>query len=455
MTLPKDFLQKIESTIRCHRLLNEGEKVLVALSGGADSVALLLSLKALGYETVAAHCNFHLRGAESDRDETFVSDLCRENAIELHIRHFDTTEVARREGISIEMAARNLRYDFFAELRETLGAARIAVAHHRDDNIETMLLNLVRGTGLHGLTGMAWRNADIVRPMLHITRKDIKNALHQAHQPFVIDSSNTDTHFKRNKIRHELLPLLRTLNPSADDALAAAIERLNESERLCQYAAEALRADMLRQHPDGKAEIDIKALTASPAPGVLLHEWLTPYGFKPSVIADIIKGIDGEPGATYESADYIAVRDRGALQIARRPVAFSIELPESGTAELPDGSRLHLERLPREALSEIPRDPSISCLDLATLCGNLSIRTLQPGDRFVPLGMSGSKLVSDFLTDRKRSRIEKLSALALCDTKNIVALIGERPSDLHAITSATRHVLIVRHEPPCAPNSNS
>ena len=194
------FNQRIQKFIDTRKLLSPHDKILVALSGGADSVALLRVLHALDYSCECLHCNFHLRGEESDADEAFVRQLCEERGVTLYVEHFDTEAYAKQHRISIEMAARELRYDFFERLRQQLGAASIAVAHHRDDNVETLLLNLVRGSGLKGLCAMQPQNGFIVRPMLNIPRTEIESFLKEAHQPFRTDSTNTDTAFKRNKI---------------------------------------------------------------------------------------------------------------------------------------------------------------------------------------------------------------------------------------------------------------
>ena len=216
-----DFSRRVARDIAAHSLLAPGSCVVVGLSGGADSVALFLVLLRLGYHVEAAHCNFHLRGAESDRDAAFVTDLCARYGVPLHRADFETARSARLAGVSIEMQARDERYAFFESVRRQTGAVAIAVAHHRDDNVETLLLNLVRGAGLRGLHGMAWRNGHVVRPMLGVTRSDVENFLRAEGETFVTDSTNTDTAIRRNLIRHEVLPLLRRLNPSVDATLDA------------------------------------------------------------------------------------------------------------------------------------------------------------------------------------------------------------------------------------------
>ena len=431
------FLKHLQSSLPQTPL---GHLSIVALSGGADSVALLLGLLHLGQPLVAAHCNFHLRGEESDADEAFVRQLCEERGVKLYVEHFDTEAYAKQQRISIEMAARELRYDFFERLRQQLGADTIVVAHHRDDNVETLLLNLVRGSGLKGLCAMQPRNGCIVRPMLNIPRTEIEAFLKEAQQPFRTDSTNTDTAFKRNKIRHELLPLLRELNPSIDRTLAETITRLNEAQSLLR----SLRSDRIAA-PARPLRLPLASLQSSPVPQTLIFNFLSPYGFTPSQCRTIAQECSERVGAMYESGEYLCVRDREALILAPRPPRIThFELPiEEGTITLPNGATLRLHRCARAALTEIPKSPHIACLDLAQITFPLFVRTPREGDRFAPFGMKGTQLISDYLTNRKRNRWEKLASLLLCDAHGPLWLINERPDQRAMITSSTQEVLIV------------
>ena len=422
---------------------------IVALSGGADSVALLLGLLHLGQPLVAAHCNFHLRGEESDADEAFVRQLCEEKGVKLYVEHFDTEAYAKQQRISIEMAARELRYDYFEKLRQQLGATSIAVAHHRDDNVETLLLNLVRGSGLKGLCAMQPQNGFIVRPMLNISRTEIEVFLKEAQQPFRTDSTNTDTAYKRNKIRHELLPLLRELNPSIDRTLAETITRLNEAQSLLQSASSPSSPRPLRSDSIAALALPLRlplaSLQSSPAPQTLIFNFLSPYGFTPSQCRTIAQECSERVGAMYETAEYLCVRDRDALIVAPRPPRIThFELPiDEGELTLPNGATLRLHRCTRTALPEIPKSPNIACLDLAQITIPLFVRTPQEGDRFAPFGMKGTQLISDYLTNRKRNRLEKLASLLLCDAQGPLWLINERSDRRAMITSSTQEVLIV------------
>ena len=440
------FLKHLQSSLPQTPL---GSLSIVALSGGVDSVALLLGLLHLGQPLVAAHCNFHLRGEESDADEAFVRQLCEERGVTLYVAHFDTKDYAKQQRISIEMAARELRYDFFERLRQQLGADTIAVAHHRDDNVETLLLNLVRGSGLKGLCAMQPQNGFIVRPMLNIPRTEIESFLKEAHQPFRTDSTNTDTAFKRNKIRHELFPLLRELNPSIDRTLAETITRLNEVQSLLQSAPSPSSPRPLRSDSIAALALPLRlplaSLQSSPAPQTLIFNFLSPYGFTPSQCRTIAQECSERVGAMYESGEYLCVRDREALILAPRPPRIAhFELPiEEGELTLPNGATLRLHRCARAELTEIPKSPNIACLNLAQITFPLFVRTPQEGDRFAPFGMKGTQLISDYLTNRKRHRLEKLASLLLCDAQGPLWLINERPDQRATITPSTEEVLMV------------
>ena len=226
------MIKTVSDYIAAHKLLAPYGKYLVALSGGADSVALLLVLCRLGYSIEAVHCNFHLRGDESDRDEHFVTNLCLRLGVVLHKVHFDTREYAAVRKQSIELAARNLRYGYFEQLRSDIGADGICVAHHRDDLVETVLMNIVRGTGIHGMVGIRPRNGYILRPLLCIGRSDIEHFLAEQHQDYVTDSTNLEDDATRNVFRHHVVPLLQSINPAAVENIAGTARLMTDVETI-------------------------------------------------------------------------------------------------------------------------------------------------------------------------------------------------------------------------------
>ncbi|GAE22508.1 Multi antimicrobial extrusion protein [Bacteroides pyogenes JCM 10003] len=273
---------RVKQYIEKENLFSPESKILVALSGGADSVALLHLLHSAGYRCEAAHCNFHLRGAESDRDEQFVRRLCRKLGIPLHSIRFNTSGYAAEKHISIEMAARELRYEWFEKLRVKHGADTIAVAHHRDDSVETILLNLIRGTGISGLLGIRPRNGTIVRPLLCVSREEIIRYLQHIKQEYVTDSTNTEDEYTRNKIRLHLLPLMEEINPSVRKTLTETGNYLNEVYAIYRKGIADAKERVIT--PEG---IRIDALLKEPAPRSVLFEILHPLGFNSSQINNI------------------------------------------------------------------------------------------------------------------------------------------------------------------------
>lgn len=431
-------LQTVADTIRRHKLLSPGERILIALSGGADSVALFLILKELGYDCVLAHCNFLLRDDESYRDETFVRNLAETHGAPLHVAHWDTAAIAQERGISIEMAARDLRYHWFEVIAEKEKIHTLCTGHHAADNAETFFLNLCRGTGITGLTGIQplsrRHGLRIVRPLIRLTREEIEDFLKLRKQPFVVDSTNADTTYRRNLIRQELLPLLRRINPSFDEALARTMRHLDEAKLgLNQYTAESLGA-ICTILPDG-ISINAESLRYCNAPGVILHNVISYYGFPPSLADDLISHLGEEGGGLYEAGDYLLSRNRDLIEVRRRPHSFDEVLLKPGRNILPDGTHITMET--REG-KEIVRNKNIACIDSRSFLEPLKCRTTKRGDRFAPYGMRGSKLVSDYLCDRGYSRISRLGAKVILSGNDIVWVVGERPAGRYAISHATR-----------------
>lgn len=443
--MTKNIKDTVERYIRRHHLLSKDGLHLVALSGGADSVCLLLLLHEMGYRLEACHCNFHLRGEESNRDEAFCEDLCSRLGIPLHRIHFDTREYASLHKESIELAARNLRYRYFGQLRQDLGADTICVAHHRDDNAETILINLLRGTGMKGLRGILPANGPIVRPLLCIGRNDILEYLQAQRQPFVTDSSNLVDDVVRNKIRLHVMPMLREINPAAVDNIANAAAHLLEAEKtLDSYLTERIH----ERHENGKVLIPKADVLESASAEYALFHSLTPYGFGGSTIQEILAGIH-TPGKMWQSATHQLVIDRDTIVV--RPIARreenSLKMPDTGTYRWAGERKMRVAVYEREEGFQPSRSPQTATLDADKVTFPLLARHPKQGDRFRPFGMKGSKLVSDYLTDRKLNRFEKEEKVVVEDAHhNIVWLVGERTSELCKITKDTRRVLEISYE---------
>ena len=436
------MLSTVQAYIAQHQLLRPGAPVIVGLSGGADSVALLHILTRLGYPCVAAHCNFHLRNDESDADADFARQTAEALGLPFRRIDFDTADYARQNDVSTEMAARTLRYEWFETLRRELGAEAIAVAHHRDDNVETVLLNLIRGTGLSGLCGMRPRNGHIVRPLLSVDRHQIVRWLADRHLPFCTDSSNASDVYRRNFVRLRLLPLMEQLNPSVRDAILRMAGHLTAVEAIYRNAIDSHRAHLM----DADGRISIDALLRTPAPHAVLFELLTPYGFTPSQCADIARALSGESGRSFVAPGgrWHLLKDR--LHLILYPAdevsadTFTLTLGSELTAPI----RLSLEeRIVDEAFT-ISRSPHVATFDADRIALPLTLRRWRAGDNFVPFGMTGRKKLSDYFSDHKFSLLRKAAAWILCDASGrILWIVGHRTDNRFRITSKTRRALII------------
>ena len=437
----------------------ESPLLLVALSGGADSVCLLLALHEMGCRIHALHCNFELRGTESDGDEAFCRRLCRQHNIPLTVRHFRTRSYAQRHHLSVEMAARELRYQWFGKQQEELGAQALCVAHHRDDNIETLLLNLIRGTGIHGLTGMKAKTFVetrspmhpllVLRPLLDISRDDIEAWLQKRQQEWITDSTNLDADAaQRNKIRLQLLPLMEELNPRVRETLAATAARLAEAEALYDDAIAEERERV--EHLDGS--LSVSALKRATSSATVLHEILHPRGYTSEQVREIHDTMEGESGKLWESREgWRLLRDRGRLLMQKDDTdeagAFSPDgafLPLEGFYEPRHGVRMIIRRQAIDpATFVIPRDTSTACFDLEKLTLPLAIRTVREGDRFRPFGMEGTRLVSDLLTDLKLSLFDKERQFVICSDDRIAWVVGRRVAAGFEVDANTRHIMTI------------
>ena len=439
----EDCQRLVMRFIQANGLLDSDKGVLVALSGGSDSVALLRLLCSLGYRCEAAHCNFQLRGEESERDERFVRTLCEELQVELHTVRFETMRYAAEKHLSVEMAARELRYDWFAQLMEERGMQAVAVAHHRDDSLETMLINLLRGTGIDGLTGITPKNGRVVRPLLCLTHQEILEYLETIQQPYVTDSTNLEDHYLRNKIRLHRLPMMEQINPSARQTLSETMEHLRQvsdfyhhtvEERLqqltCPAAPEGHPATT-KSHPAAEPlQIPIPKLLAESSPQLLLHELLAPRGFNSAQERDIFLSLQGPSGRCFYSKSHLAVKDRELLYI------------EPATPPAPP--RLEEERILLTAGYQPPRLPQVACLDAAKLKQPLSLRLCREGDWFIPFGMKGRKKLSDYLTDCKVPLHQKRQQYVVCCGEDIVWVVGRRIDNRFRIDTSTQEAVIIR-----------
>ncbi len=437
--------KKIERYIADKSLVAQNAKVLVALSGGADSVALLCLMLSLGYDVEAAHCNFHLRGEESDRDEAFCKKLCQERGVVIHLAHFDTKTYASLHKVSIEMAARDLRYNYFHQLRQDNGFDVVCVAHHKDDSVETFLLNIIRGTGIDGLKGIAPKNGYIVRPLLCIDREEILSYLASINQDYVTDSTNLEDDVQRNKVRLNLIPLLKQINPAASRNIAKVAERICDTLPLLDVAI----SDAVLRVSDAHGEstiISIQALKAEKSPELVLWNILKERGFSSAQVEQIHSCIDAQSGREWTSATHSLIIDRQSIVV--EPLSVDImkcmRIPEAGTYIYSENQKFRFSLQTVDSDFELSRQPAKVCLDADKVTFPLTIRAVENGDSFVPFGMKGRKLLSDFLTDRKMSVFDKRRQLVVTDASGrIVWVVGIRPDNSFCITQSSRKVLVI------------
>lgn len=438
--------RKVGQYIAERQLLDGTSAVLVALSGGADSVALLCVLLELGYKVEAAHCNFHLRGDESDRDEAFCKDLCRKKNVPIHIAHFDTRAYAELHKVSIEMAARDLRYNYFSQLLGDLSFGAVCVAHHKDDSVETFLLNLLRGTGIDGLKGIAPKNGDIVRPLLCADREEILAYLGSIGQNFVVDSTNLEDDVQRNKVRLNVIPLLKQINPAASRNIAKAAERISDMIPIIDAAMSEARGRVCSES-DGSTTIDIAKLQLEISPETVLWNVLKDKGFSPSQVEQIASMRDARTGSEWTSATHSLTVDRGFMLVtplSHKPQK-SLRVQETGTYIYDETVKFSFSLTPVDAGFAVSRDADCVCLDAADIRFPLTVRPARNGDSFVPFGMRGRKLLSDFLTDRKVSLVEKRRQLVVADSDDrILWVAGIRPDNRFRIMETTRQALVLR-----------
>ena len=449
------MLKTIRKYILQHNLLSSDATQLVALSGGADSVCLLLVLKQLGYNVHAVHCNFHLRGEESKRDEDFCVALCNEQNVPIHRTHFDTRAYAELHHVSIEMAARNLRYDYFEQLRQAIGAQNIVVAHHRDDNVETVLLNLLRGTGITGLCGIRPRNANIVRPLLCVTRQQIETWLDWQGQPYITDSTNLVPDIKRNRLRLQVIPILKQINPALDDNIQQTIDNLIEAECVLDDAIHKSIEQVTANHKDMSPAptqdltvISLSELKKQVSPEQVLYAILYDKGFNGKQIRDIGKATDAPVGKIWQSATHTLAKDRDTLLLGLTPPLHSdspvvLTVPMAPIIITGNNRKMTVETCHADKL-DLRHSPTRITVQADALSFPLTLRYAQPGDAFRPFGMKGRKLVSDYLTDRKRNYFQRTAQLVLADANgNIIWLVGERIADQVAVkdTSAKMYTI--------------
>lgn len=433
------MLQKVKEFIRQNNLIKNNDKVIIALSGGADSIALLDILYRLKYNCLAAHCNFHLRGEESNRDAEFVKQFCANYNVPLSIIDFNTEEYARTNSISIEMAARELRYNWFEQIRKQYKADFIAVAHHQDDSVETILLNLIRGTGIRGLTGIPVRNNFVIRPLLGVARKDIIEYINGRKLSYVEDCTNKEDIYVRNKIRLNILPLLETINPSAKSSIIRTAKHLSQVENIYSCYVNEIRSKVLNNN-----EIDIQKLLNCAEPQAILFELLYSYGFNSATIEQIFKSLSAQSGKVFYSEKYILIKDRYTLILApKENLHDAVYTINKSDCEINKPIQLRIKYIDNE-IFKLKKDSNILYLDADKITFPIILRKWKVGDWFIPFGMKGHKKVSDYFSDNKFSLIDKENTWLLCNDTDIIWIVGHRSDNRYRINQNTKKILQIK-----------
>ena len=429
--------EQIQQYIIQHQLLSGEKPVVVGISGGADSVALLHILVSLGYKCIAAHCNFNLRGDESFRDEQFTIDFTKRLQVPLCKISFETNKYAQENRLSVEMAARELRYRWFEELLNTYDADAVAVAHHRDDSVETLLINLTRGSGLTGLTGIKPKNGNVVRPLLCVSREDIYAYIENNGLEYVTDSSNSSDIYTRNFIRLKVIPLLEEINPSVKASLARTANHLYDASLIYNHSIEEARKVIIQNN-----RLSISALLSFPAPATILYEMLKSYGFSRTVCESIFTVLDKDSGKIFYSSTHRLLKDRSDLLIdvlsGEDNRAYLINL-EDDNVDLPVELKPEIVVIKEDY--QIEKDRKFAYFDFDKLSFPLVLRHWQEGDWFVPFGMKGKKKVSDYFSDKKFSLFDKEKTWLLCSGQDVIWIVGERTDNRYRIEKTTKRVL--------------
>ena len=430
------MLSKFQKNLTKNFPFINSQKLLLAVSGGIDSMILAdLFLKAkLNFAIV--HCNFKLRGAASDLDQQFVRDYCFQNGIAFFTTSFDTVAFAKDFKLSTQLAARKLRYDYFYEILEEENFEFIATAHHLDDSIETFFINLSRGTGIDGLTGIPLQNDKVIRPLLSFSRKDIENFATENNVIWREDASNATDYYLRNKIRHHLAPLLGEINPSFSASFHQTLENLKQIQSLADDASRMVYKKVVEDELDYK-KINITELKKLPNFRAYLFQWLQPLGF--TAWDDVYNLAEAGTGKQIFSKKFQLLKNRDFLIIApiRKKINEKYQI-EKGTSEV----NFHIKLLFCKVSKPFNSTNKTIFVDDEKLQYPLTLRRWIKGDIFQPLGMNGkSKNVTKFFKDEKLSIIEKENAWLLCSGSEIIWIIGMRPDERFKISNTTKTIL--------------
>lgn len=441
------MLKKIKSFIERDLIKDKTEKIIVGVSGGLDSVVLLDILNKLGYTCIVAHCNFHLRGEESNRDEQFVYELAQSLNLKFLKIDFDTYKYAKEQKISIEMAARELRYNWFEKMSQEHQTPYIAIAHNANDSVETVLLNLIRGTGLKGLLGISVQNDKVIRPLINTFRDELEVYAENNNIKYIVDSTNLEDDYARNKIRNLVLPILSEINPATIQNIHHSTTILSDNWGIYTETIENIKQNVI-QESDEEILIDIEKIQKLKYRNSILFELLRTYNFNSSSVADINKAIENnQSGKIFYSPTHTLLRDRDVLIINKNS-----ENDESKTfiispkdEEIAEPIHLSFRFLKKGSNFNYSTDKNKIHLDADKLNTQLQIRKWKEGDYFYPLGMKGRKKLSDYFIDSKINSFEKKNIYLLLSDDDIVWIIGRQIDNRYKISNKTQNIVEITY----------
>ncbi len=432
------MIEQFQNHINTRFSFFKNSRLLIAISGGIDSVVLTHLCHQLKLNIALAHCNFNLRGDESDADEDFVLQLAEDLDLEVFIESFDTKAYAKEHKLSTQMAARDLRYHWFQELKNQLQFDYILTAHHADDNLETFLINLSRGTGLDGLTGIPEINGAVVRPLLLFSTQDIEGYAKEHKIKWREDSSNASTKYLRNKLRHDVIPVLKEINPQLLQNFQTTLNNLNDTSDIVDDSLNAVLKRAIVTIDVNTLKFKISEFKILKNPKAYLHEFLKDFGF--TEWNDVVNLLDAQSGKQVFSSTHRLLKDRDYLiltDVTLNEDSQVIQIAEDGTnIQIPSGV-LYFNQVDAIAATK----PNILYVDKARLNYPLSVRKWQEGDFFYPLGMHGKKKLSKYLKDEKVSLIEKENIWLLTSGDSIVWVIGKRADNRFKVTEQTKQIL--------------
>lgn len=429
------MLIKLKNHIQTNFNYLKEKKLLLAISGGIDSMVLLHLFHKLEFDITVAHCNFSLRNEESDADEDFVRTTCEALKISFYIQRFDTKQFASDYKLSIQLAARKLRYDWFSELLSEQKLDYVLTAHHLDDEIETFLINFTRGTGLEGLTGIPAKNENVIRPLLKFSREQIEVFAKENNIKWKEDSSNSSNKYLRNKLRHDVVPILKELNPSFMNSFQNTLDNLKQSQSLVDDASRIVYRKVVQEEENQK-KINISELKQLENYEAYLYQWLKPLGF--TAWDDIYDLVEAQSGKQVFSADYLLLKDRNDLIVTTRDFGNQISYKIEKT-NLQVNIPLKLTLCNIGYISNL--NSNCIFVDEDKISFPLTIRKWQEGDVFYPSGMQGKKKVSKYFKDQKFSLIDKQNQWLLCSNDEIVWIINQRADQRFLADDNTKNIL--------------